>query len=305
MIRAILILAAVLAAPAAQAIDLPVKVPDGAVWTQTIVHTRTDARDGTTQTLTSTQVIKASYHVEAATRLLRQEFVSFDVDGAQAEQRATLAAQAKLVYPAELEVDAGMAPMRVRAWDAMRELIFKALAATVSDARAVGAVKASFEKMDAAQAATLFKEQGLVGLGQGTSLGLRKPKSYESEVPNLFGGPGIRAAGTFLLETIDAKAGRAVVSWSQALDPTSLTKSLNSTMEAMVTRAAPEKAAEARAQVAGLTLDRQERCRFEIDIPTGLSVKTDCEVELKSGVPGRILARTERWLITQTLPGKP
>ncbi len=302
MRRALLALAIATAPAVAQALDLPVTLRDGATWTQTSVHMRTDVRNGETRATKATVVIKSTYRKDGDVRTVRLDFVSFDADGADAALRADLTEKAKLVYPAVLEVDESLRPVRVREWDKVREAIFRALADTVPDARALEAAKASFANMDDEQAAALFKEQGLIALGQGTGLTPGEERSYDSEVPNLLGGPSIKASGTFRLESADKARGRAVVTWAQEPDPASLTASLKVSMEAMLARIAPEKQAEAKAQLADFVLERQEGCRYEVDIPTGLAATTDCTVEMRSGLKTQIAQRTERWVITQSPP---
>lgn len=302
MRRAVLALAIGVAPAAAHAVDLPIRLHDGATWTQTSVHTRTDVRNGGTRSSKATSVIKATYRKDGDAGAVRLDFVSFDVDGADAAAREGLTEKAKLVYPAVLEVDEALTPTRVRDWERVRETIFQALAATIPDPRALEAAKASFAGMDDAQAAALFKEQGLVALGQGTDLEPGDTRGYDSEVPNIMGGPPIKASGSFRLESVDKSKGRAVVTWAQTPDAASLTASLKVSLEAMLARVAPERQAEAKAQFADMILERREGCRYEIDMPTGLAASTDCTVEIRSGLKTQAAQRTERWVITQSLP---
>ncbi|MEW5686797.1 MAG: hypothetical protein AB1942_17910 [Pseudomonadota bacterium] len=291
-----------LAPAAAQALDLPVRLRDGATWTQTSVHTRTDTREGATRSTTATSVTRSTYRKEAGVGTLRVDFVSFDVDGVEGEAKAALAEKARLVYPAVLEVDDALIPTRVRDWDKMRETIFQALAASIPDAPALDAAKSMFAGMDAVQAASLFKEQGLVALGQGADLEPGQASPYDSEIPNILGGPPIKASGAFRLDAVDKARERAVLTWSQTPDAASMAASLKVSMEAMSARVAPDKQAEAKARLANLTLERQEGCRYEIDMATGLAATTDCTVEIRAGLPPQIGLRTERWVITQSVP---
>jgi hypothetical protein len=297
-------LAASLAAPAvASAVDMPVKLKDGATWTQTTVHSRTDVRDSQpAASQTATSVLKLVYNEQSGARTLREEFVSFQVEGVQRETANQLTAQAKLIYPAVLDVDESLLPQKVRDWPKMREVIFAALAASTSDQGAFEAVKANFARMSDVQAASLFKEQALVGIGQGVSLELGERRTYEDQVPNLFGGPAIKTNGEIRLDGYDAKAGRAIVAWSQSLDPASLATSVNTAVNALVARMQPEKQAKARAQLASLTMDRKDSCRFEIDLTTGLATKADCTSAVTSGAGGRVNSRTDHWVITQSTP---
>jgi hypothetical protein len=292
-----------MAAPAtSQALDLPVNLRDGAVWTQTSVHTRTDARSGATRSRTVTSVIKNTYRKEKGVDILQQDLVSFDVEGVGGDELKTFADQAKMIYPAILEVDEALQPTRLRDWERVRELMFKALGASVTDARALAAVRASYDRMSDAQAATLFREQALVALGQGTGLEPGVARTYEGEVPNPMGGPPIKASGVFRLDAVDRKKGVAVVNWSQTPDPASLAASVKILIDTMLQSIAPEKQVEAKAQLSGLTVERSENCRYEVALATGLASTTDCAVVIKSGVPGQLANRLDHWVITQTLP---
>lgn len=299
-----LTLALGLAPLGATAQELPVKVRNGDSWIQTSQHTRKDVRNGVETSQTATLVVRATYREEFGVATLRHEFVSANADGASASEVATAAAQAGLVYPAVLEVDESLTPVRVQDWAAMRERVFEGLRRVTDDDQAFEAVRASFEKLDGAQAATMFKQQAFVGLGQGTALELEEPHRYDSHVPNLLGGPPIKASGEFVLVSHDPAQGRAVVTWSQRPDPEAMAVSLKASMEALLARAAPEKLEALRAEFAEMKLERQESCRFEIDVRTGLSEKTVCTVEIRSGTPRETAIRTETWTITQTLPEK-
>lgn len=286
----------------AEALDLPVTLKDGAVWIQTSVHSRTDTGNGAAQVMTATSVIKTTYRKDPTTNTLRQDFVSFNVDGVGAEQVKVLADQAKLIYPAVLEVDDALRPSSVRDWDKMRATIFEAITAHGFDARAVAAVKANYDRMNASQAAALFHEQALVSLGQGSNLEPGETRRYEGVTPNGFGGPPIKTSGSFRLDSVDRAKGRASIFWTQTLDPASLSASLKVSVDALIARAAPEKQSEAKLRLANLVFERQESCRFEVDLPTGLAITTDCTVNLKTGLEGQTTERSDHWVITQTLP---
>lgn len=291
-----------LAPAAAQALDLPIRLSDGATWTQTSVHTRTDTRESGSRSTTATSVTRSTYRKDGEVGTLRIDFVSFDVEGVEGEAKAALVDKAKLIYPAVMEVDAELAPTRVRDWTKMRETIFEALAGMMPDPTALETAKSMFAGMDDVKAASLFKEQGLVALGQGSGLEPGEARAYDSEIPNILGGPPIKASGAFRLESVDPAKGRAILSWAQKPDPASLAASLKVSMEAMLARVAPERQAEAKAQFAKLTLERQEGCRYEIDIATGLAASTDCTVAINAGLPPQTGQRVERWVITQSVP---
>jgi hypothetical protein len=303
--KAILFAALMLSAPAmARAAALPVKLADGATWTQTVVHKRTDERPGMpVESMTATTIVRETFHRGAGgPATVEQSYVSFGVDGVGAEQMAPLVAQAKAIYPATIETDDSLTPTRVRNWPQMQETIFKAMGAASADPKIMDGVRAMYSAMTDQQAASLFKEQSLVGLGQGVALEVGKPQPYEGNVPNLMGGPPIKTSGAFKLESYDGQASRAVVTWTQALDPQSTAASMKVAIGLLLQRVAPEKAAEAKAQFTDLTMERHDHCRYEIDVATGLASKADCVVTLKTGTASQAATRTEEWLITQSRP---
>lgn len=288
-----------LAPAVAHAVDLPVRLRDGATWTQTILHTRTDVRAGATTSRTATTVLKPTYIGGGGMRLA---FVSFAVEGADADAMKAFAGQASAAYPATLDVDDALRPIRVRDWQRQQQAMVQAASAAAADPKVLQGMQAMFAGMTDTQAATLFREQALVSIGQGKALNVGETVTYASEMPNPMGGPTISATGAFKLEAIDTAKGVATVSWSQRPDPASLAASLRVSMDTMVARLAPETRAEAQAALATLTLERQEACRFEIDVATGLATTADCTVEIKNGVKDQLAQRTDRWIITQSLP---
>jgi hypothetical protein len=295
-----------LAGPAAaEAIELPVRVADGETWTQTIAKTRIDERDGKTTSMTATTVIKATYQQRGARPpTLAQEFVAFRSDGMPPEVLAEATAMAKLVYPAVLEVDESLRPVRVVNWSKFLASLEAVGRADGMDDKAIDAARAMFVKMDDETAASLFKELALISLGQGIGLEVGGVHSYDDQVPNLLGGPPIRTTGTFRLESFDKASGQAIVTWKQTLDPASAAVSIGATLEAMAAQLPPDRAATAKAEMAGMTFDRNDACRYTIHVPTGLASTTECTVALTTGLPGKTAKRTEQWTITQTLPEK-
>jgi hypothetical protein len=287
-----------LAAPAAaQAEPLPVKLKDGASWTQTIVKTRTDERDGATKTIATTTVLKVAYQA-GEPAMLRETFVSVASADVPADALPKLTAQMQLVFPAVLEVDEALTPKRVVNWADLKAQIPK----LGGDPKVLEAVSATFGSIDDKAAASLFKEQALVSLGQGTDLAVGESRPYEDQVANVLGGPPIKTSGEFKLVSHDPAARRARVTRRQALAPAAAAQSIGQSIELIAAKLDPEKASEAKAALAGLSLERQDVCRHEIDIPTGLAAKVDCTVSITSGLPGKVAKRTERWVITQSMP---
>lgn len=294
---------AMLAPAVSAATELPVVLSDGASWTQTVVKTRTDERDGAVKSATVTTVLKATFHQAGdGPATLAQDFISIGSDDAPAadlEQAQTLA---KIVFPAVVEVDEALTPVRVVDWDALRARVVSVVGAQGGEQKTAEIFRSMFDKLDDQTAAGLFKELGLISLGQGTALNLDEPRSYEDQVPNILGGPPIKTHGVFTLESYDKAAGEAVVTWEQTLDQASATSSIRATIDALIQRAAPERRAEAAAALKDLTFDRTDVCRYSIDVATGLSSQTLCTMTVTSGAPGKTAKRVDHWSITQSKP---
>ena len=293
-----------LAQPSASLAAMPVRLSDGVSWSQTIVRTRTDDRGGQTHAATLTTVLKVTYkRSEGQPTTLRQDFVSAEAgSGFSGAEAAQAAAQAKLVFPAIVEVDDSLTPTRVVNWPDLRATMDAEFAKLITDPKALEVARGSFVNMTDKQAAAFFREQQLTALGQGLDLTAGETRSYDDHVPNMMGGPPILTHGTFRVESHDEAKGRAVVTWTQTLDTASASASIKATIAATLAKMAPEQVAKSKAGLEGLTIDRSDTCRFEIDIPTGLAMTADCTSTAQSGLPGKAAKRTDHWLITQTLP---
>lgn len=290
-------------APAAPP-QLAVKLYDGAIWTQTVTHSQTDVTvDGRTSSWTMTSVNEATYRRAAdGVATLRQEVVSAK---ASAGAPREIAASASFRFPVVMEVHPNLVPKKIVNWTELQKALGDFLPNAVTDPKGIEATKAAYAKLTPeAAAATLMKELVLLGLGQGsTRLEVGQPMPYEDKVPNAFGGPPINTHGTFHLVSYDAPTGRAVLTWSQTMDAASAAASMQAAIDAVVARAAPADVEKVRATIQGMTLDRTDTCRFEIDAPTGLATAAECTLIVRTGTPGKIATRTERYIYTQTLPG--
>lgn len=296
----VLLLAAAAAPAAAQ--DLPIAVPDRATWTMTVERTRERTREGATpqilRSTSTTDVDWAATGEEGGVATLRLRSVRLDSPGAAAIDTAGL-----LNQPVELEVDASLAPTRVRNWPQVRALLEQEIDKATPDATAAAAAKRIFAGLSPEQAVQVVaREWSLATLGQGTSLELGKPVSYKDKLPNPLGGPPIDTDGTFELQSYDKAGGGAVIAWTQAFDPKSASASIRQTLNAMTVRLAPDRAKEAEIAFADMSISREDACRHEIDIPTGLALKVVCTSAITSGARGETATNLDRWTITQTRP---
>lgn len=289
-----------LAAPAA-AQDLPIVVPDRATWTMTVERTRERIRQGAAPQIarsTSTTDVDWAAGGDGGVITLRVRSAQLDGPNAAAFDTASLLNQA-----VELEVDSSLMPTRVRNWPQVRAMLDQTIDKSMPDAAVAAAAKKVFADLSAEQAAQIVgREWALVTLGQGTSLKLGEPVSYQDKLPNPLGGPPIDADGTFELQAYDKAGERAVVAWKQAFDPKSAAASLGQALSAMTARVAPDRAKEAQAVFAGMSISREDTCRHEIDIPTGLALKVVCTSAMATGAKGQTATNLDRWTITQTRP---
>ncbi len=63
-----------------------------------------------------------------------------------------------------------------------------------------------------------------------------KPTEYEDQLPNPFGGEPFPSRATFSLKEAERKAGRAIIEWTQKLDPEKSTPIIEKTLQDMAAR---------------------------------------------------------------------
>lgn len=279
-----------LAAGPAAAEELPVRLSDGATWTMTVEHARERESDGVHKATTSTTVTRLVWH----DRTLTVHPVS-----AIARSGTTEGNIPAIGIPIVLSVDEALTPVEIRNETEVRAAVEAIIALVLPDAKQRGDVTNVMPSLvDTTMSAMATANLTRAALGQGTSLDMGKTTAYEDSLPNPLGGPPIVSKASFKLEAYDQQAGRAVVSWRQTLDPDSVRASVTIAL----TKVAPDKVDEARAAYATMKIEREDACRHEIDIPTGLAVKVVCTTETVMDVAGQAGRNSDRWTITQTLP---
>jgi hypothetical protein len=297
---ALALLAAGLAAPAT-AQDLPVTLPDQATWTMTVERTRERTRQNAApQAARSVSTTDVDWTAGADGGVVTLRVRSAQLDGPDA---AGVDTSSLLDQPVVLEVDPSLAPTRIRNWSQVRTLLEQSIDKAVAEPAAASAAKKIFGDLSPELAAQVVsREWSLATLSQGTALTLGEAVTYEDALPNPLGGPAIKALGSYELQAYDAAAGVAVVAWKQAFDPKSASDSLGQALSAMTARLAPDKAKEAQAAFAGMRISREDVCRHEIDIPTGLALKVICTSAISTSARGETATNLDRWTITQTRP---
>ena len=135
------LLCLLLTQPSTASAAMPVKLSDGASWSQTIARTRTDERGGRTHAATLTTVLKVTYkRPNGQPTTLRQDFVSAEAGaGFTGAEAAQAAAQAKLVFPAIVEVDDSLTPTRVVNWPDLRATMDAEFAKLITDPKVLEA----------------------------------------------------------------------------------------------------------------------------------------------------------------------
>jgi hypothetical protein len=289
--KSLVAIAALLAGAPALALDMPLKLEDGATWTITAEHTHSKTDDGKPQAWTLRTVKQLTWSAPKngkSGQVLVTPLSATAAEGSPPE----LAKARSFPIPALLDVDDTLAPATIVNVDEVRAAF----------AGVVGADITGQEEMaDDAAMAMIASELSYASRSQGEELAPGEVVSYDDELPNPFGGPPIKAQGVYALESHDAAGGRAVVTWRQSLDPTSLRASLAQRL-AEVIRAEPASRAEAEEAFGQMDVDRDDTCRHEIDLATGLAIKAQCRLANKVTAGGRLVESVDRWTITQTLP---
>ena len=291
-------LALSLSASTAYAQSLPVKLHHGDTWSFTAKHER--LVDGPNpRNFTVTTVKTLTWRPESGGGQLLMAHVSVTADSGMPPEAAITQT---LTIPVRLTVDAALAPNGVINVDevraAVRDLI---LSAGASQADLGRMAKFNPAILDQTAMTLAGRELGLLARVQGTSLKLDLPTYVDDEVPNPLGGPPLRARMTYLLESYNATTGQASVSWQSSVDP----QSVHDSLAELAGRAPPERQAEADAAFAKMKVENARDCRGEIDIPTGLATKLASVNTVSVADGGEIRRTSDRWDITQTLPGKP
>lgn len=291
-----------LSATAAAAEALPVKLANGAAWTITVDHLRERQPPGSETQSTRLATVSDAVWTQSGEHG-RLTLTPRDV---KVNRVAGLDPQNLLAGAAVLEVDETLAPIRVVNWDELRGKILAESRKSAPDSKVAAEMEGMLNRLSEAQAAQIVaRSWSMVALGQGAELELDEEAAYEDTLPNPLGGPPIKSVGRFRLESLDKGAGRAFVVWNQSLDPDSASASIQQALQDMAGRITPERADEARKALAGAKVTRDDACRHEIDIPTGLAVNVVCTSETAVTVDGKTGVSRERWTISQTQPQTP
>jgi len=275
--------------------EMPVRLKDGATWTVTAEHTQAAESMGPTHNWGLTTVKRVTWH---AGRHGEPATITVTPVSAKALPGSPVEIEAarSLAIPATLYVDDGLVPGPVINKDEVRAAFLKVAPSAKDDTTGLA---------DAASKAMIASELLLTSQAQGVSFKAGKSISADAEMPNPMGGPPMRAVESASLEAYDKPAGRAVIRWRRVLDPSAFKASIESMLATFQQKAPPEKVEEARQALADAKMESQTVCRHEIDLASGLAVKTACDMTLSTTLHGKSQKVAEHWAITQTVPGKP
>ncbi len=176
----------------------------------------------------------------------------------------------------DLELDDAAAVTGIRNWIEVKaaaskiaDLIFQPKANDEADKKAKAAARSSFDAIFANKATitqiftkeptSFFMPIGGVFPGVGTSL------EYEDRLPNPLGGPPFPSRARFTLASYNRSTGRALVSWTQTLDPNASARILHETMQGVAKRTGKKLPAIDEFQ----PLSIEDRAQFVIDTRTG------------------------------------
>ncbi len=295
-----LALAVALVAPgAAFALPIPLHLADGATWTMTSTHER-EVRNGPDPSFSVTVVKRLTWRPgKTGGGLLHQEHVSTTANSGIPPE---LAFTQTLSIPIDFEVDDDLAPIRIKNADEAREAALALMAKAGGDQKAsVWPPETKKRILDAMIQALVARDLHMIAGGQDTDLALGEAVEAVGDVESPIGGPPLKVLNRVLLESYDAKAGKAVVVITSDLDP----KSFAGVAGEMARQLAPNAKPAPTPNGAGLDVKLSSRCRSEIDLATGLALETKCESARNVSSAEDHRASIDRWTITQTLPGHP
>lgn len=280
------------AAGPAPAQGVPVRLADGATWTITAEHTRSDGTGTPMHNWSVTTVKRLTWHGGK-----RPTLTINPVSATPGPSSPSEIAQARsLAVPATLRVDANLAPGEIVNLDEVMAAFLR-----VAPSAAGGDPAVAY----ASSKAMIASEVGLMARVQGLPLKEGVPIARETALPNPLGGPPFRGVERAQLDSIDQAAGVAKISWSQSIDPDSFRASIKAMLDSLAKQAlSPEKLAHARATLEKAAYDNHTDCRYEVATDTGLARHAECRMTLALTAAGESERVVETWTITQTSPDK-
>ena len=199
--------------------------------------------------------------------------------------------------------DEALVPNRVVNLDDVLDSLSRELGADGSDKDDVSAMDLMRNLPPETLTGLLTKNLILVAYGQGTFLVPGQRSEYQ-QPGGSFGGSGpLMMNASFLLESVKPDLERAVVIWTNELDPIEARKALPGLMNDLFGLAGADE--EVTDKMEALMVDARfvvrTECRYEIDIPTGLAERVECDAVQDISVAGESRRKETRLVATQRL----
>lgn len=299
----VLILTAALnsAAPEVEEFGVAVDIPTGSVIELTIEKDGEQTENGKTTTIGD---MAFRYRQEIAATdegyTVTQTFLDLQ---APAEHKAAMEAAMAATRKITFDTDDRLVPVRVRDVGALLDAVMKPLPSeapkTPEQLKAQEQALEMFKRTDPETlAAMLLREQTTAAAYQGIALPVGVELEAESETPNPFGrGPAIKQKLTTALTGFDESKRVAVIETNAAVDQDAFKAALPHIFSAM----APDASEPTPEDLANITFDRTNACRYEIDVDTGLASVTECTETKSAGDQTGARKSVTRTRITQKL----
>lgn len=297
---------AVATGAAAQTINTAMNLPTGSTIDLVIEKTREHSGSQPMPKVTITSRYRQAIQSTDEGYVVTQTLTGIDAPPEAQAMMQDLSAAMKTVT---FETDASLAPIKIRDRAALLEATFGSVNALVASAtspearaateQAMTAMRGMFDQMpDEQLAQSLLKEQAELSQFQSMEIDLSEPINRVIETPNPAGGPAFRQTIGIKLEGLDKKAGRAVISSVDEMDP----EALKASSMALLQQLAPQQREKIAAELAAAKMEMRNACRYDVDLKTGLTTHSDCTRTVTAlGGDGGLVRRVDRTVATQTL----
>lgn len=237
-------------AVAEDSVDLPLRWKTGDKLRYEIVKTRKRSRDDrialdvTTRTDLDVEVLRADK--DGYLIAWTQGETRFDDPRQAANPMVRQMTNLVKGLQTVLEVDSGAVIVGVQNWKELKATVAKTLVTVTEelknaglDAEMIGKVKAQVASMFATREqieAMCTREAQMFFLVLGGSYSASEPTEYEDRLPNPFGGEPFPSRAAFALKQVDRESQRAVITWTQTLDPDATRRIIEKSLKDLAAR---------------------------------------------------------------------
>ncbi|WP_425999355.1 hypothetical protein [Caulobacter sp. DWR1-3-2b1] len=275
--------------------EMPLDIPTPSRVEQTVRHTKAKTLNGKTESAWVETRSLATIGFDEKAETYKVTLKVLDRTASTPEILPILSA----TLPAEISylADESLRPIKLIDAEATKARLI-AFAQSVSPQMGAMAEK-TFATMSAEGAANLMlKEQSYLSIGYNLGLKVGEPQTYDGEQASPLGSGSVKLKGSVVLDSYDDKAGRALVTWKEFIDPESAMVLGVQTVKQMTGKDVSAELVRPGPEVA--KVEATKGCRFEIDTRNGFIRKADCYQSVVTPEPAGS-ATHERWAITQTL----